>query len=206
MLGLRNSDCRHLLFSARLSLDATLLEKMGREFNVDLSRKRRWRLEERASVDEWVEYVEITLERKPGREAVHEIEFHYDTDTPKRKPKGAGASHSEVAKQLSIMSGLREPAKFECEASFEFAAPGLQEFFPIKVGEVPQAERPFDEIRGLSMVKLKDGDVQYTATLETSALRELSLTVSFEAAAHFSRTLPQRVLQQAVDIKSRFLE
>lgn len=214
MIGLGSRSCSHLLFRGQLALNEQTLDELQSEFGVDLKTKRRLSFRERAVQEQlvnvaherWIEYVEVSFKGQAKDDQTYEIEFHYDVETPKRKPRVASEDHPKAASALGILEAINDQIQFECEAGFVYRDSSRQRLFPFKVQASESLEQGFDEVRGLTMVKLEEEEVLYTVTLESLDLEELSLHAFFNHSASFSEALPEEILRKAIDIKSRFLE
>ena len=205
MIGLNVQSCRHLLFTSRISLDDSILEEIQVSFDVNLSAKRRWRILERVALDRSVEYVQVQFEKQPGNESNCEVGFHYDAEMRTRRARTTQAEYPKATEILSILSSLSQPAEFDCEALFAHPPPSAQNLFPMRTQELERNGGAFDEIRGITLVKLEQDEVLYNVTLQSLDLQELLLDVSFNHVSTFSDSLPREVLRKASNIQSNFL-
>ena len=206
MINLASQSCVHLLFSCQTALITPVLEQIRTQFNVNLSGRRRRGFHERAAVDRRVEHLQVSFSGQPGPASTFEIEFHYDAETLKRGARTVSHDFAKGAALLKTLSSLPQEVEFECGVSFEYGPPAAEKLFPVGLGSPEQADRAFDEIRGLTAVKLEDGEAFYTVALESFDLETLSVYVTFKHTGSFSATLPARLLQRAVSISSRFSE
>ena len=207
MIGLARSSCDHFLFSGQAALSASVMDQIQNEFSVDVRTSRQGlEFRERAAIDRSVEHLQVRLVGESEQPLTFEIGFHYDADTLRRRARTAPDEFRSGAVLLEVLAGLSAEVEFECSASFEYRLTAAQRLFPVRLGTGDQEGRAFDEIRGLTAVKLEDGEVFYTVALESFDLETLSAYVTFKQTASFSATLPARLLQRAVSIGSRFSE
>lgn len=96
-------------------------------------------------------------------------------------------------------------ASFTCQATFEYDESTARKLFPIKPESLQGGESLFDEVRGLTLVKTQNGRGTYRVALESVNLKELSLEVFFGVDLDLGDDLPNRALEQAHLIASKFI-
>ena len=206
MIGMADNSCVHLLFAGLASLPDTVTNQIGSRFEVDLAAKRRvLAFRERAAVDRRVEHLHVRVAGQSNEPSSYEIEFHYDADALLRRARTTQRELVKSTALLGVLAALPREVEFECSASFEYGPKSAQGLFPVRLGTAQGSDRAFDEVRGLTTVKLEDGGVSYTVALESLDLETLSLYVEFKRAERFSSGLPAAILERAVTIASGFI-
>ncbi len=117
---------------------------------------------------------------------------------PKREPK--------LGDLIDILSNLKQVVEFQCEGIFQFRRrEGTTSVvsLPLRISQSPVM--PFDEIRGLRLVKLEGSKVQYSVILDLTPDGTLYQNVAFLHSDEFSRTLADSILNKAVDISKKFI-
>ena len=130
------------------------------------------------------------------------ISFNYNVARferlPKREPK--------LGDLIDILLDLKQIVEFECEGIFQFRRrEGTTSVvsLPLRISQSPVI--PFDEIRGLRLVKLEGSKVQYSVILDLTPDGTLYQNIGFSHPAEFSRTLADSILNKAVDISKKFI-
>jgi len=135
-------------------------------------------------------------------EVNYRISFVYSVEKAGRLSKRA----PKLGDLINILSNLKQTVEFQCEGFFQFqrreGTPSIVSL-PLRISQSPVM--PFDEIRGLRLVKLEGSKVQYSVILDLTSDGTLYQNVGFSHSDEFSKTLADSILNKAADISKRFI-
>jgi hypothetical protein len=135
-------------------------------------------------------------------ESEFRISFNYALAKAERLPKKL----PKVEQLIDVLSNIRQEATFNCSVTFQF---GKREpassvvVLPIRISR--SATIPFDEVRGIRLVKLEDNKILYSVILDLTSEGALHQNIGFSHSANFSRTLVDDILHKATDISRKFI-
>lgn len=135
-------------------------------------------------------------------EVNYRISFVYSVEKAGRLSKRA----PKLGDLINILSNLKQTVEFQCEGFFQFQRrEGTTSVvsLPLRISQSPVM--PFDEIRGLRLVKLEGSKVQYSVILDLTSDGTLYQNVGFSHSDEFSKTLADSILNKAADISKRFI-
>lgn len=205
VLNLEFYSCRHLLFAGRCPLTQELVQRLKEGLQIDMGSRRRALLSEKFRPATLVHSLQLTLKKRTSlREDMLEIEFHFDAAKASRHMQLEEKPYlTQTA--LETMGAVTDNIEFDCSALFLYGGDAVKSLFPIRFGLPEVPDRSFDEIRGISAVKMSDGKEIYKVYLESTDLKELHLEIDFNIPGLFSLDLPQAILEEAHKIASRFV-
>jgi len=135
-------------------------------------------------------------------EVNYRISFVYSVEKAGRLSKRA----PKLGDLINILSNLKQTVEFQCEGFFQFQRrEGTTSVvsLPLRISQSPVM--PFDEIRGLRLVKLEGSKVQYSVILDLTSDGTLYQNVGFSHSDEFSKTLADSILNKAADISKKFI-
>jgi len=138
----------------------------------------------------------------PENEVNYRIYFAYSVGKAGRLSKRA----PKLGDLINILSNLKQVVEFQCEGTFQFRrreGTASVVSLPLRISQSPVM--PFDEIRGLRLVKLEGRKVQYSVILDLTPDGTLYQNVGFSHSDEFSKTLATSILNKAVDISRKFI-
>lgn len=130
------------------------------------------------------------------------ISFNYIPERHERLAKKV----PKVGQLIDIVSNLQQEVKFNCSVTFQFSkrertSPIL--LLPMRISR--SAIIPFDEVRGMRLVKLEDNKILYSVILDLTSEGILQQNIGFPYSANFSGTLADNILHEATDISRKFV-
>jgi len=127
--------------------------------------------------------------------------LEYQAASTRKPVKGL----QRVSRLFAALRPISNDLTFLCFATFSYSwttytsVPTL----PMKMRE--SEALPFDEIRGLRLVRLRDGKVVYSAILDRPTDEDVSQMISFTYQGRFTPQVPGEILTRATEISLRFV-
>lgn len=130
------------------------------------------------------------------------ISFNYSLEKYERLAKKL----PKVEQLIDIFSNLQQEVTFNCSVSFRFGKrERMSPMFLLPMRISRSATIPFDEVRGMRLVKLEDNKILYSVILDLTSEGTLQQNIGFPYLRNFSRTLADDILHNATDISRKFI-
>jgi hypothetical protein len=115
------------------------------------------------------------------------------------------AKGKQVADLLGALAPLERTAELACLVEFSYPSQRWSSLIRLPL-QLSQWQAPFDEVRGVRLVKLSTGnELEYSAILDRPDNRNYSLSLAFASQSPIEPSVTQRVLAEAAGVARLFI-
>lgn len=107
---------------------------------------------------------------------------------------------------LLQLTGFGLKPSINCLVNFEYPNKEWRSVIPLPLRLIESEALPFDELRGVRAVKLRDGEVAYSLILDQAKNGNHTHLASFAYESTVNISLPERILEEGVKISLLFIK
>ena len=137
---------------------------------------------------------------RPLEDGGYLVGINYEREARIQPPRGVPA----ISHMFEVLSSIGGTHNFSCTARFRYPAAEYQSIIGIPVRLEESKALPYNEIRGLRVVKREGEDILYDVLLDRRN-EYIHAETEFSYAGTFSAELPSSILLSAVEIGSAFV-
>lgn len=128
------------------------------------------------------------------------VGIKYDREATVRPPRGV----PPISQMFEVLSSVGGTHNFSCKARFRYPATEYQSIVGIPVRLEESKALPYNEIRGLRVVRREGEEILYDVSLDRRN-EDIYVETEFNYVGMFSTELPSSILSSASEISSAFV-